>query len=155
MSKVQTGPRGFFAIGVYHPKTEANIGTLWRSAHAFGASMIFTVGMRYKRQSSDTSSAWKHVPLMHFSTIDDLVAHLPYDCLLAGIELEPTAYRLGNYVHREQACYLLGAEDYGLPPNVLAKCHQKIEIPGASRCLNVAVAGSIVMYDRVSKGAKA
>ena len=40
----------FYGIGIVNTKTEANIGTLWRSAHAFGASFIFTVGRRYRRR---------------------------------------------------------------------------------------------------------
>ena len=36
---------GFFGIGVYRLKTEANHGTLWRSAFQFGADFIFTIGM--------------------------------------------------------------------------------------------------------------
>lgn len=34
----------YFAIGIYHPKTEMNMGTLWRSAYQLGASYIFTIG---------------------------------------------------------------------------------------------------------------
>lgn len=40
--------RGYFGIGIYHTKNVLNVGTLWRSAHNFGASFIFTVGMRYR-----------------------------------------------------------------------------------------------------------
>lgn len=29
--------RGYYGIGIYHPKTTENVGTLWRSAHNFGA----------------------------------------------------------------------------------------------------------------------
>ena len=47
--------RGYFAIGVYHPKNHLNIGTLWRTANILKAAFIFTVGARYKRfQCSDT-----------------------------------------------------------------------------------------------------
>ena len=37
--------RGFYAIGVYKPKKEVNIGTLWRTANILGASLIFTAGV--------------------------------------------------------------------------------------------------------------
>lgn len=39
--------RGFFEIGVYHPKTAENIGTLLRSAYQCGASGVFTIGTRW------------------------------------------------------------------------------------------------------------
>lgn len=46
--------RGYFGVAVYRPKTEANIGTLWRSATAYGAAFLATVGQRHQRQASDT-----------------------------------------------------------------------------------------------------
>lgn len=49
--------RGYFGIGIYNPKTETNMGTLWRSAYNFGADFIFTIGMRYKKMGSDTAKA--------------------------------------------------------------------------------------------------
>jgi tRNA G18 (ribose-2'-O)-methylase SpoU len=142
-------PRGFCGIGVYHPKTAINVGTLWRTAHALGASWMFTVGRRYERQAADTSKAWRHLPLFNFATLDDLCAHLPYSCPLVGVELDERAVSLAEFSHPERACYLLGAEDHGLPPGVLDRCHAVIQLPGA-HCLNVAVAGSIVLYDRVA-----
>lgn len=139
---------GYFGVGVYHPKYGVNIGTLMRSASAFGANFIYTVGRRYKRQASDTVAASNHIPCYHYLTLDDLLANLPVGCRLVGIELAGGSLPLNKYKHPQQVCYLLGAEDHGLPPEVMARCHELIEIPGADACLNVATAGSIVMYDR-------
>ena len=138
--------RGYFGIGIYHIKHEVNLGTLWRSACSFGASFIFTIGKRYSRQSSDTTKTWRHVPLYHYESIDDLF--LPYSCRLVGIELGGESIR--EYKHPERCIYLLGAEDHGLPSEIMDKCHEVIEIPSVNEyCLNVASAGSIVMYDRL------
>ena len=53
----------------------------------------------------------------------------------------------------QQAVYLLGAEDNGLPPRVLEKCHRLVSLPSVrTNSYNVAVAGSLVMYDRVFGG---
>lgn len=144
---------GFFAIGVYHPKHHQNIGTLLRSAYGFGCSMVSTAGQRFTKQSSDTEGAWTKMPVMNFSDIDDLVAHLPYSCPLIGVELSEKSAPLNCFTHPFRAAYLLGAEDHGLPKSVIDKCHGLVSIPGSSRCLNVAVAGSIVMYDRIEKSA--
>lgn len=143
--------RGYWAIGVENAKTEVNIGTLWRSAYSFGAAMIFTVGKRYNRQCSDTTAAWRHVPLVHFTSIEDLVEHMPYSCPLFGVELDGRSVNLPEFQHPERACYLLGSEDHGLNSDTLVRCDGIIQIPGARFCLNVAVAGSIVMYDRCTK----
>ena len=144
--------RGYFGIGIEHSKTEQNIGTLFRSAVVFGASFIFTVGRRYRRQCSDTTKGYRHMPLFHFAEIGDLLWHLPYGCPLIGIELHEEATMLKDYAHRERACYLLGAEDHGLTGEAIDACHELIILPGRF-CLNVATAGSIVMYDRHVKEA--
>lgn len=125
--------RGFFAIGVFHSKSKENIGTLFRSAHAFGAAFIFTVGRRYTQQITDTMAASKHIPCFHFPTLDDLKSHLPLNCELVGIELHPKAKPLPQFAHAHTACYLLGAEDHGLNDDAIAACHRLVQIPGAER----------------------
>jgi tRNA G18 (ribose-2'-O)-methylase SpoU len=139
--------RGFFGIGIEHGKSEANLGTLWRSAYTFGASFVFTVGRRYKHQSSDTVKAWRHVPLYHYADFDAFHAHLPYDAQLIGVELDDRAQPLGRFVHPQRAVYLLGAEDHGLSATAMQRCHRLIVLPGRF-CLNVSVAGSVVLYHR-------
>ena len=143
--------RGFFAIGIEHTKTAINVGTLWRSANLLGAAYIFTVGRRYQRQSSDTMQTWRHVPLFHFDTLADLRAHMPYDCLLVGVEMHADAIPLREANHPERAVYLLGAEDHGLTGEAVEACQRLVYLPGR-RSMNVAVAGSIVMYDRHVRG---
>lgn len=145
--------RGFFGVGIYHTKNALNVGGLWRSAHNFGADWIFTIGRRYRTQASDTTKATKHVPLYEFETFADFRRHTPRDTLIVAVELDPRAVALPEFQHPERAVYLLGAEDSGIPADVLQECHRIVQIPGAIRCLNVASAGSIVMYDRVSRGA--
>lgn len=145
--------RGYFAIGAYNPKTEANVGTLWRSAHLYGASMIATVGRRrYQHQASDTPKTPYSTPLMAFTDIDDLIAHLPHGCPLVGVELDPRAKLLHEFTHPERAFYLLGAEDNGLPVSVLDKCHHVVQIPTVrSASMNVATAGTVLLADRHMK----
>lgn len=143
--------RGYFGIGIENNKTKQNIGTLWRSAHIFGAAFIFIIGKRYEKQPSDTTKAWRSVPFYNFTTFDEFYQFMPMDCRLIGIELTEKAMNLVTTSHYERCIYLLGAEDYGLSNHAMEKCHHFIQIPG-SMCLNVAVAGSIVMYDRIAKG---
>lgn len=147
--------RGYYGVVCYMPKHETNVGTLWRSAFLYNASFIGTVGRRYEKQPSDTPNTPLRVPLHHFSDIDDLKAHLPYSCPLIGVELAEHAVPLNKFWHPTNAIYLLGAEDYGLPPSVLAKCHKVIQIPSPKEwSMNVAVAGSIIIWDRYNQGLK-
>lgn len=143
--------RGHFGIGVYRPKTKENIGSLMRSAHAFGAAYAFTIGRRYERQASDVTKAYRHMPLWHFTDFADFQRSRPMGSLLVGIEC-PGDKPLRDFDHPHAACYLLGSEDHGLPAEVLAARQKVVTICGAKYCLNVANAGTVVLYDRVSKG---
>lgn len=142
--------RGYFGIGIYQSKTVENVGTLWRSAHNFGAKFIFTIGRRYKKQASDTTKAWKSIPLYNYETLEQFYENMPHDCRLFGVEQCERSEDLKDFQHPEQAIYLLGAEDHGLTAQIIEKCHGVISID-TPMCLNVAVAGSVLMYDRVSK----
>lgn len=145
-------PRGYFGIGVVGAKTETNVGTLLRSAHAFGAAFVFTVGHRYgRRQSTDTTDATRHVPLWQFATFEELVRSVPLGCAMIGVELDERAVALSEFKHPERALYVLGAEDHGLSEADRSRCDALVQIPGAAFCLNVATAGSIVLYDRLCR----
>ena len=142
--------KGFFGIGIYQPKRGENIGTLWRSAYILGASFIFTVDKKYKRQPSDVLKSWRHIPLYHYDTISELYKALPYDSRLVGVEMGETSTILKDFEHPTRAVYILGSEDNGLPENIIEKCHALVRLEG-NHSLNVAVAGSILLHDRISK----
>lgn len=143
--------RGYFGIGVYHMKYEKNLGTLWRSAHNFGASFIFVIGKRYKRQGCDTTKAYRHLPLFEYPTYEDFHKTIPHQSRVVCIEQSEKSKDIKNFVHPESCLYLLGAEDSGIPEEIMfGKEIIHITTP---MCLNVAVAGSIIMFDRLIKGA--
>ncbi len=142
--------RGYFAIGIYNPLKEVNIGTLWRSAHNFGAAFIFIIGRKYKLQKSDTTKAYLSVPLYEYADFNEFYKNLPKDCRLTGIEIDARATPIKNFVHGDRTIYLLGSEKRGLPPEVIDQCNNIVQLPGKF-CNNVAVCGSIVMFDRINK----
>lgn len=142
--------KGFFGIGIYQPKREENIGTLWRSAYILGASFIFTVNKKYKRQQSDVLQSWRHIPLHHYDTFEEMYKALPYNSRLVGVELSEKSIPIHEYDHPTRAVYLLGSEDNGLPNYIIDKCHELVQLEG-NHSLNVAVAGSILVHDRAMK----
>ena len=141
--------RGFFTIGIWHPKCEHNIGTLWRSAWQLGAAEIFVVAPRWPtRQASDTTKAWRHLPYRKYTDMEHLVSSLPYSTPLIGVEQNGTP--MGSFVHPQRACYLLGAEDHGLSDEVQEMCAYIVSLQSVrTNSYNVAVAGSLLMYDRM------
>jgi len=141
---------GFFGVGILNNVDELNIGTLWRSAYILGASFIFTIDKKYKNQSSDITAAWTKIPLYHYETFNEFKRHLPFSTKIVGVEMGDQSVSLGKFKHPDMATYLLGNEQSGLPLAITKQCHSMVKLPG-DYSLNVAVTGSIVMYDRINK----
>ncbi len=141
--------RGYFAIGVEDMSKPHNAGNLMRSAHAFGASFFFAVAPAVDFQGlrqSDTSEAAFHMPFYEYPTVADLT--LPRGCRMVGIEFLPDAEDLPSFRHPTQAAYVFGPEKGNLSPALLARCDDVVKIP-TKFCVNVGVAGALVMYDRM------
>ena len=115
--------RGYFGIGVEGISKPMNLGNLFRTAHAFGASFTFTINAHYslKLGKSDTSGT---------------------------PELTETAKELPSFHHPRCAAYVLGPERGNLTTDLMDRCSQIIRIP-TKFCVNVGTAGAIVMYDRL------
>lgn len=141
--------RGWFGIGVEGVSKSANLGALFRTAHAFGASFIFTAAAAYSTRAgreADTSDAPRHVPFYRFE--DAASMSLPRGCTLVGVELAPEAVALPSFRHPLNAAYVLGPERASLSPAMLARCAHVVRIP-TRFAINLAVAGALVMYDRM------
>ena len=141
--------RGYFGIGVESISKPMNVGSLFRSAHAFGAAFVFAIQPSVDvkaMQRSDTSDTWKHVPLFEFPDVATL--ELPKDCALVGVELLDESIDLPSFTHPERAAYVLGPERGSLSPALVARCAHVVKIP-MDFCINLGVAGAIVMYDRM------
>ncbi len=141
--------KGFFGIGVESVSKSMNVGSLFRSGHAFGASFIFTVNANYNLKEggkSDTSLATEHIPFYKFPDASSLV--LPKFCKLIGVELIDDAVELPSFHHPHQAAYILGPERGNLSNAILDRCSQTVKIP-TKFCINLGLAGAIIMYDRM------
>jgi tRNA G18 (ribose-2'-O)-methylase SpoU len=144
---MKRGDRGFFGLAILGPKKSVNVGSLMRTAAILGASFVAVIGRRYQPQASDTLKSYRHIPYFEYETFQQFLAHRPYGAMLVGVELTDTAHELATFVHPEQAVYLMGAEDHGLPVEILNECDTIVKLKGEFS-MNVAIAGSIVLYHR-------
>jgi tRNA G18 (ribose-2'-O)-methylase SpoU len=147
--RASIAPRGYFGIGVEGISKPMNLGALLRTAHAFGASFAFAIApdlrMREAKRS-DTSAAPEHLPFYSFAGAAELM--LPQGCALVGVELLEDASELPSFRHPQQAAYVLGPERGSLSPDLVALCDFVVRIP-TRFCVNLSVAGAIVLYDRL------
>lgn len=140
--------RGYFGIGAEEISKPMNLGALMRTAHAFGASFFFTINANPKVReayNSDTSRSFGHMPYYPWDSTDALL--LPKGCVLVGVELTDDAIELPRFQHPSAAAYVLGRERGSLSPELLSRCAHVVKIP-TKFCVNVGVAGAILMYDR-------
>jgi tRNA G18 (ribose-2'-O)-methylase SpoU len=141
--------RGYFAIGAEGISKPMNLGAILRTAHAFGASFVFSVAAAkhlQETQFADTSHALESVPYYPWANIDEM--RLPEGCQLVGVELTPDAVELPSFRHPRMAAYVLGREKGDLSREMLARCDHVVKIP-TRFCINVSLAAAIVMYDRM------
>lgn len=141
--------RGYFGIGAEGISKEMNVGNLFRTAHAFDASFVFTLGANYSRRvggRADTSDALGHMPFYEFPDMGSM--SLPQGCKIVGIELLDESLELPSFHHPSKAAYILGPERGELSAGMREKCDHVLKIP-TKFCVNVGIAGAIVMYDRI------
>ena len=141
--------RGYYGLAIYRPKKAVNFGSLLRTAQIFDASFIALIDGRYHRQASDTFGAVHHIPVFEYDCFDNFYRNLPRGCQIIGVEQSERSTQLRAFRHPLSAVYLLGAEDDGLPPAILDRCHELVMLEG-EKSMNLAVVGSIIIYHRVS-----
>jgi len=141
--------RGYFGIGIEGVSKAMNVGSLFRTAHAFGASFVFTVAAYYARAEgtkADTSDTTSHLPFYAFPDTESMV--LPQGCSMVGIEITDTAIELPSFHHPKNAAYILGPERGAISPVLTERCDYIVKIP-TKFSINLALAGALVMYDRM------
>ena len=133
--------RGYFSVGVEGISKGFNL--------AFGASFFFTINasVNYAEvKSSDTSHSEIHMPFYAHKKLENF--SLPKDCSLVGIELLDDAVDLPSFRHPLRAAYVLGPENGNLSPDLVKRCNHIVKIP-TKFCVNVGIAGALVIYDRM------
>ena len=118
------------------------------TARVFGASFVFTVGSRNPQEHSSIGVE-RVIPIFHFDTIELFIASIPVNARLVCVELTAGAQDIRTYAHPGCAVYLLGPEDGEVPASI-TRTHDTLVLPGAIP-LNVAMAATVVLYDRLLK----
>jgi TrmH family RNA methyltransferase len=137
-------PRGVrpVTLALWRVADPGNVGTLLRSADAFGAGVALSRGCADPtgpKALRASMGAVFRVPLADFDEPGGTrVALVPR----GGTPL-PELELAGDVV------FVLGAEREGLPAEVLDRCDVRASIPqrGAAESLNVAMAGTVALYE--------
>jgi tRNA G18 (ribose-2'-O)-methylase SpoU len=141
------------AVAAVNITKEHNVGSLVRTAHAAAAREVLLVGEReWNVEAARTSELFTTVTqLPTVAALQRHIAAAPWN--LVAIELDDRAVSLFEAEYPERPCFLLGAEIGGVPEELLAAAALVVQIPqwGLVPSLNLAVAGSVVIYDYLGK----
>ena len=130
-------------VALWRVGDPGNLGTLVRSADAFGAAVALSPGCADPtgpKALRASMGALFRVPAAGFDEAPGRrVALVP-----CGGEPLPEVDLAGHVV------FVLGAEREGLPAEVLERCDVRASIPqaGEAESLNVAMAGTVALYER-------
>jgi tRNA G18 (ribose-2'-O)-methylase SpoU len=147
--------RGLRPIGIaaWNITKEHNVGSLVRTAHAVAAEEVLLVGAReWNVEAARTAELYTTVT--QISGAQQLRDHLRRQRWnLVAVELDDRAVNLFDAEYPDRPCFLLGAELGGVPDELLEEAATVVQIPqwGLVPSLNLAVAGSIVVYDFLGK----
>jgi tRNA G18 (ribose-2'-O)-methylase SpoU len=142
-----------FAVAAWNISKEYNVGSLVRTAHATAAAEVLLVGDRdWNVEAARTSELYTSI--IHLADTEAFQAHLEASrWQLVAVELHHRAVSLFDAEYPDRPCFLVGAELGGVPDALLARAAAVVQIPqwGLVPSLNLAVAGSLVVYDYLAK----
>ncbi len=138
-----------FHVAIEHWTRDPNIGSVVRSANAFGAKAVHVVGRhRWNRRGAMKTEAYLH--LEHHDDLDSLVAFASRESLpIVAIDNGPDALPLWT-AELPRACVLLfGQEGAGLTDEARTAATTTLAIPqyGSTRSINAAAAAAIAMAE--------
>jgi TrmH family RNA methyltransferase len=139
-------PAGPLCVALHGIADPGNVGTILRSALAFGAASVALgpdcadpYGFKAVRASMGALFA---VPLARYASVAELPgATIALDAHAA----EPIAGLAATAA--EPLTLLIGAERTGLPDDVLAACDRIVRIPIFGESLNAAMAATVALYE--------
>jgi TrmH family RNA methyltransferase len=137
-------PRGVrpVTLALWRVGDPGNVGTVLRAADAFGAGVALSEGCADPTGPKAVRASMGSLFRVPLSGFDEPPGKRVALAPSGGIPL-PELQLDGDVV------LVLGAEREGLPADVLERCEQRVSIPqpGGGDSLNVAMAGSIALYE--------
>lgn len=134
---------------IHHVAKRENVGTLLRSAAAFGVREIVT-GSRGKLKAFGHLGSRRHLRVVQFATLDKAVAYLKaQQFAVLGIEIDPQAVDIASRPFTGPTAFLMGNEGQGLDEHARSLCDGFVYVrqsTATTASLNVAVATSICLH---------
>lgn len=149
---------GMVCLILHNIRSEENVGSLFRTADAFGVKKVYLTGYtpapidRFKRPVSKIAKtalgAERAMPWEQGSVVDVLHTLKKEGVRILALEQDARSVALYAYQRPSRVAVVLGNEVEGIDAVTLALCDDVVHIPmqGTKESLNVAVAGGIALY---------
>jgi TrmH family RNA methyltransferase len=136
--------------GVQDP---GNVGTVIRTAHAFGAGVALSMGtadLYNPKTVRATMGSIFHAPIARE------VISLPFleEAQASGFTTTaalPYGGERPSSLPAEKLVIVVGAEGTGLPEEAISACKRRVTVPALAASLNAAVAASILLYEAYNR----
>lgn len=140
-----------FHVAIENWQHDMNIGSIVRSANAFGADTVHIIGRkRWNKRGAMVTDRYQHV--VHHETVADFVtwAHAEQLPILA-IDNVPGCVRIETFAIPERCVMLFGQEGPGLSPEAIEAADAVLEISqfGSTRSINASAAAAVAMHSWV------
>ncbi len=136
-------------IAIDNVERDYNMGTIVRSANAFGVRHIHIIGRRqWNKRGAMMTDKYLHVH--YYNDAAEFMASISDKALIAIDNIEGSV-PLGSAILPEKCVLLFGAEGPGISPELASQASKIVAIEqfGSTRSINVGVAAGIVMYEWV------
>lgn len=134
-------------VAIENVSRDFNMGTIVRSANAFGVRHIHVIGRRqWNKRGAMMTDKYLHVH--YYASVDDFLAAVSGKTIVA-VDNIPEARPLGATRFDDAAVLVFGSEKDGLSPELIRHAAYTVAIEqfGSTRSINVGVAAGVVMYE--------
>lgn len=140
-----------FHVAIENWQHDMNIGSIVRSANAFGADTVHIIGRkRWNKRGAMVTDRYQHV--VHHETVADFVTWARAEQLpILAIDNVPGCVRIETFAIPERCVMLFGQEGPGLSPEAIEAADAVLEISqfGSTRSINASAAAAVAMHSWV------
>jgi tRNA G18 (ribose-2'-O)-methylase SpoU len=141
--------RNPFHVAIENWQHDMNIGSIVRSANAFGADTVHIVGRkRWNKRGAMVTDRYQHV--LHHPDVASFVQWCRAENLpIIAIDNLPGSVIIETFTFPERCVLLFGQEGPGLSPEAVAAGDALVEISqfGSTRSINASAAAAVTMHN--------
>jgi TrmH family RNA methyltransferase len=136
-------------VALHGVQDPGNVGTIVRSAHAFGAGVVLTEGcadLYNPKTVRATMGSIFHAPVAREVEVLPLLERTNKASFTTAASVASGGEAPG-FLSEGRQLIVVGAEGRGLPQGVILSCGRRVTIPCLAPSLNAAVAASILLHE--------